>query len=181
MDGASRPARRSFETRLLLILAGILVAGLLGISMIRLHEETVSFDLSSGDLRLDRYLCGFQYASEPIEAYLGWIATLEPTPRAPRWIAIDERHDGSLLRPPRHQRRVGQVYLDACVMAQAVHGRDLLCLRQTIRAIAAADSERIWPLRQGLREEYERQRRIARPVDRRPAAGNTTAWPPATR
>jgi hypothetical protein len=181
MDGAPHATQRSFETRLLLVLAGILVAGLLGLSLIRLHEETVSFDLSSGDLRLDRYLCGFQYASEPVEAYLGWLATLEPTPRPARWIAISERHDGSLLRRPHYQRRIGQVYLDACVMAQAIHGRDLPRLRQTIRAICAADGERIWPLRQDLREEYERRRQLRRPVDRRPAAGNTAAWPPATR
>lgn len=181
MDGAPRPTRRSFETRLLLIFAGIFVAGLLGISLIRLHEETISFDLSSGELRLDRYLCGFQYASEPVEAYLSWIATLEPTPRPPNWIAISERHDGSLLRRPRYQRRIGQVYLDACVMAQAIHGRDLPGLRQTIRAISAADSERIWPLRQSLREEFERRRQRTQAVDRRPAAVNKPAWPPATR
>lgn len=181
MDGVPRQARRSFETRLLLVLAGILVAGLLGISLIRLHEETVAFDLSSGDLRLDRYVCGFQYASEPVETYLGWIATLEPAPRPARWIAISERHDGSLLRRPYYQRRIGQVYLDACVMAQAIHGRDLPRLRHTIRAICAADSQRIWPLRQGLREEFERRRQRMQAVDRRPAAGNKPAWPPATR
>lgn len=180
MDGAPR-ARRSFETRLLLALAGIFVAGLLGIALIRLHEETISFDLSSGDLRLDRYLCGFQYASEPVEAYLGWLATLEPIAPPPRWIAISERHDGSLLRRPYFQRRIGQVYLDACVMAQAVHNRDLPRLQQAVRAIRAADSERIWPLRQGLREEFERQRQRMQAVDRRPAAGNKPAWPPATR
>lgn len=181
MDAAPRAAQRSFETRLLLVLAGILVAGLLGLSLIRLHEEIVSFDLSSGDLRLDRYVCGFQYASEPVEGYLGWIATMEPTPQPARWIAISERHDGSLLRGPHYQRRIGQVYLDACVMAQAIHGRDLPRLRQTLRAICTADSERIWPLRQGLREEFERRRQPLRPVDRRPAAGNKPAWPPATR
>jgi hypothetical protein len=181
MDGAPRPTRRSFETRLLFILAGIFMAGLLGISLIRLHEETVSFNLSSGDLRLDRYLCGFQYASEPVEAYLGWLATLEPTPRPARWMVLSERHDGSLLRRPHYQRRIGQVYLDACVMAQANHSRDLPRLRQTVRAICAADSERIWALRQGLREEFERRRQVLRPVDRRPTAGNTPAWPPATR
>lgn len=160
MDGA---AQRSFEARLLLILVSIFATGLLGISLIRLREETVSFDLSSGELRLDRYLCGFQYASEPVEAYLGWIASLEPPPRPARWVAISEHHDGSLLRGPRYQRRIGQVYLDACVMAQAVHGRDLGRLREAIRAIAAADNEAIWPLRQSLRQEFERQRRIIRP------------------
>lgn len=167
MDGPAHPAsRHSFETRLLLVFAGIAAAGLLALSLIRLREETVSFDLASGDMRVDRFICGFQYASEPIESYLGWIGGLEPSPRPARWIAISERHDGSLLRGPRYQRRLGQVHLDACVLAQALHARDPLRLRQTVRDIAAASDEGIWPLRQALREEFARRKPANRTMDR---------------
>jgi hypothetical protein len=179
VDGPAPPAsRHSFETRLLLIFAGIVVAGLLALSLIRLREETVSFDLATGAMRIDRYIGGFQYASEPVESYLGWIAALEPRPS--QWVALSERHDGSLLRGPRYQRRIGLVHLDACVLAQALFSRDVPRLRQTIREIAAAGSERIWSLRQDLRTEFDRRRQSDRTVDRRPGPGTTTPCP-ATR
>lgn len=182
MDGPPRPAPppHAFETRLLLIFAGLLAAGLLALSLIRLREEVVSLDLASGGMRVDRYICGFQYASEPLESHLGWIAALEPTPLPPQWIVISEHHDGSLLREPRYQRRIGQVHLDACVLAQALHFRDPPRLRRIIRDIAAADNERIWPLRQSLREEFARQHQPGRTMDRRPGAATTSACP-ATR
>jgi len=176
--GLSRPAAsHAFETRLLLGFAGIAVVGALAVSLIRLREEVVSFDLSTGAMRIDRYLGGFQYGSEAIDSHLGWIATLEPTARPAHWVVLSERHDGSLLRGPRYQRRIGLVHLDACILAQAIHGRDLPSLRQTMRDIAAADSDRIWSLRQGLREAFERR---LQPVDRQPPADTTTACP-ATR
>ncbi len=164
---AAPPVRRppySFETRLLIGLGAIVCVGLVTLSLVRMHEELVLFDLNSGQMRLDRRILGFQYDSEPLGSNLEWMQMLAVRSALPHWVPVFERHDCSLLRQPLLRRRIGQVYVDACTYAQILHGHDRASLGEALRRIATADSEGIWAVRQELRATYEQRR----PQEQRP-------------
>lgn len=158
--GGGQPARPpdAFERRILLAFAGVALLGLLALGFVRVREETVSFDLDGGGMRIDRYLLGFQYASEPIVSHLEWIGELRGHRGPGRWVAMTERHSGALLRGGSWRRRIGQVYVDACTLARILHHGDPPRLRAAVDRISAADGEAVWVLREQLRAEFAQRR-----------------------
>lgn len=156
IDPSSLPAGRrplSIETRITLILVSVALVGLTTLALLHPRTETVSFNLNTGELRLERFLYGFPYSRETITSHLEWIHDSKGD-TGDQWVDASRRHTGAPLRRGVYQRRIGQVYTEAFTIAPLVQP-DPARLRLLLRQIAGADTQRIWDLRQDLRRSLD--------------------------
>ena len=141
------------ETKITLILSSVALVGLTALALLHPRSEITSFNLNTGELRLERFFYGFPYSRESITSHLEWIHANKGD-TGDLWVDTSQRHTGSPLRRGVYRRRMGQVYTDAFTMARLVQS-DPVRLRLLLRQIAAADSERIWEIRQNLRRSLD--------------------------
>lgn len=141
------------ETKITLILISVALVGLTALALLHPRTEISSFNLNTGELRLERFFYGFPYSRESIPSHLEWIHASKGD-TGERWVDTSRRHTGSPLRRGVYQRRIGQVYTDAFTIAPLVQP-DPARLRLLLRQIASAESQRIWDIRQDLRRSLD--------------------------
>jgi hypothetical protein len=151
MAAAGSPMR--IETTISLILGGVALILVLTLAIVHPRSEVLSINLNTGETRLERYVYGFPYSRETITSYLEWVQASKGD-TGERWMPTSERHTGSLLRRNSYLRKVGQVYIDAFILAPLVQP-DQDRLRLLLRQIADADTHHIWDLRQDLRRSLD--------------------------